>query len=181
MYLISVYFDKKTENRIHSYINDVANMCGNMFMIENQVPPHMTISAFETLQENSVLEVLDTVMPNIIRNKNDRDTRVEWVTVGAFPAVIFIQPVLNEYLHNLSSTIYERIEKVPDTKVSKYYKPFHWLPHATIAKQLSEEEMRKAFDVLQKSFGIFEGEVVKMELAKKNPYRVIASWELKDE
>ena len=38
MYLISVYFDKKTENRIQSYINDVASESGNLFMIENQVP-----------------------------------------------------------------------------------------------------------------------------------------------
>ena len=45
----------------------------------------------------------------------------------------------------------------------------------------AEEEMRKAFDVLQKTFVPFEGEIVRIELAKKNPYRVIESWELKHE
>lgn len=173
MYLISVYFDKKTENRIQSYMNDVASACGNLFMTDNEVPPHMTISAFETLHENEVVEVLNGVLSNIKRNK------IKWVTVGAFPTVIFIQPVLSEYLHNMSSAIYERVEAVPDTKVSKFYKPFSWLPHATIAKLLSEEELLKAFETLWKSFGMFEGEVVRIELAKKNPYRVIASWELK--
>ena len=175
MYLISLYFDKKTENRIQSYINDVASKCGNMFMIDNKVPPHITISSFETLQESSVAEVLDSAISNMKQDK------ISWVTVGAFPTVIFIQPVLKEYLHNLSSTIYERIEKISDTKVNKYYQPFHWLPHATIAKQLSEQEMRAAFDVLQKSFEMFEGEIVRIELAKKNPFRVIKSWELKHE
>jgi 2'-5' RNA ligase len=175
MYLISIYFDKKTEIRIQSYINDIASACGNMFMIENQVPPHITISAFETLNEEKVVEVLGNAFSNIKRNK------IEWVTVGTFPAVIFIQPVLNEYLHNMSSIIYENIKTVPDTKVSKYYKPFHWLAHATIAKQLSGEEMRVAFDMLYKSFGMFEGEIVRIELAKKNPYRIITSWELTDE
>lgn len=172
MYLVSVYFDKKTEHRIQSYINDVAKESGNAFMIDNNVPPHITISAFETLEEKCVVEVLSNAISQIERNK------IEWVTVGEFPTVIFIQPVLNEYLHNMSSLIYESIENLPDTKISKYYKPFSWLPHATIAKQLSEEEIRKAFDVLQKSFGVFEGDVVRIELAKKNPYRVIASWEL---
>lgn len=175
MYLISVYFDKKTENQIQSYINDVASACGNLFMVDNEVPPHITISAFETLHEKEVLEVLNSAFANIKGNK------IEWVTVGTFPTVIFIQPVLNEYLHNISSAIYEIISQIPDTKVSKYYKPFSWLPHATIAKQLSEEEMRKAFEVLQKSFVAFEGKVVRIELAKKNPYRVIASWEVKGE
>ena len=173
MYLVSLYFDKKTEKQIQSYINDVANVCGNTFMIDNQVPPHMTISAFETLQEDSVVVVLENAISNIDTNK------IEWVTVGTFPTVIFIQVVLNEYLHNMSSVIYESIADIPDTKISKCYQPFSWLPHATIAKQLSEEEMRKAFDVLQKSFGTFEGEIVRIELAKKNPFRVIASWELK--
>ena len=172
MYLVSVYFDKKTEHRIQSYTNDVAKESGNAFMIDNNVPPHITISAFETLEEKCVVEVLSNAISQIERNK------IEWVTVGAFPTVIFIQPVLNEYLHNMSSLIYESIENLPDTKISKYYKPFSWLPHATLAKQLSEEEIRKAFDVLQKSFGVFEGDVVRIELAKKNPYRVIASWEL---
>lgn len=174
MYLVSVYFDEKTEKQIQAYINDVAVQCGNTFMIDNRVPPHMTISAFETLHEKEIVEALDAAMSNMKRNK------IECVTVGTFPTVIFIQPVLNEYLHNLSFMIYDEIVNIPDTKVSKYYKPFSWLPHATIAKQLSEEEMRKAFDVLQKSFEVFEGKVVRVELAKKNPYRVIASWELNE-
>ena len=174
MYLISVYFDKKTEERIQSYINTVGMSCGNIFMTDNCVPPHMTISAFESLKEDEIVAALDNALSYIKRNK------IEWVTVGTFPTVIFIQPVLNEYLHNISTEIYDVIVNVPNTKISKYYKPFSLLPHATIAKQLSEEEMRKAFDVLQKNFTAFEGEVVRIELAKKNPYRVIANWELKD-
>lgn len=172
MYLISIYFDEKTNDRIKSYMKEVCRASGNVFMMENEVPAHITLSAFETLHEEIVLNSLNHVTKEFPRNK------IEWVTVGTFPTVIFIQPVLNEYLHNMSSAIYEGIVNIPNTKVSKYYKPFSWLPHATIAKQLSEEEMRKAFDVLQKSFGVFEGEIVRIELAKKNPYRVIASWEL---
>lgn len=172
MYLISVYFDKKTEKRIQSYIDDVAKYSGNTFMIDNNVPPHITISAFETLKEKTVRNALDVAISAIKRKK------IEWVTVGIFPTVIFIQPVLNEYLHDLSSCIYKALSKVSNTKICKCYQPFSWLPHATIAKQLSEDEMKSAFDALQKSFSMFEGEVVRIELAKKNPFRVIASWEL---
>lgn len=175
MYLVSVYFDGKTENQIQSYINDVANVSGNSFMIDNCVPPHITISAFETLYEKEVVVNLNEALSKIKQNT------IEWVTVGAFPSVIFIQPVLNEYLHTLSITIYESIITVPYSNISKYYKPLSWIPHATIAKKLSEEEMRKAFDMLHNSFGVFEGKIVRIELAKKNPYRVIARWEVKDE
>ena len=149
MYLISIYFDKNTENRMQSYIDDVAKHSGNTFMIDNDVPPHITISAFETLHEELVVNKLNDVFANIQREK------IEWVTVGIFPTVIFIQPVLNEYLYELSSVIHKSIVEVRDTKISKYYQSFSWLPHATIAKQLSEDEMRAAFDVLQKSFSMF--------------------------
>ena len=175
MYLISIYFDSNTNDIIKSYIKEVCRVSGNMFMVENDVPAHITLSAFETLHEDIVLNNLKRVMKELSKDK------IEWVTVGTFPTVIFIQPVLNEYIHNMSSVIYDSIKNVPDTKVSKYYKPFSWLPHVTIAKQLSQEEMTKAFETLQKSFRVFEGEVVRIELAKKKPYRVIASWELEDE
>ena len=173
MYLVSVYFDKKTENRIQSYINDVGNSCGNTFMMDHNVPPHITITAFESLHEDLFINAIDAVLSNVTKDK------IEWVTVGTFPTVIFIQPVLNEALHNTSCAIYKSIKDIPDTKVSKYYKPFSWLPHATIAKQLTKDEMRIAFDELSGVFSPFESEVVRIELAKKNPYRVIARWELK--
>lgn len=174
MYLVSLYFDEKTNIRIRAYIQNVAEKSGNRYMVEHNVPPHITISAFEACNENLIIEAMDKVLVNKACGM------LQWIGIGAFKnSTLFIQPVLNEYLHNLSSVIFNSIIDVPEIKVSKYYKPFSWLPHATIAKQLSEEELRKAFDILQKSFGTFEGEVVRIELAKKTPYRVLASWSLK--
>lgn len=50
MYLISIYFDDKTNNRIQQAINQVAKKSGNTFMLDAEVPPHITVSAFETGQ-----------------------------------------------------------------------------------------------------------------------------------
>ena len=164
MYLVSIYFDEKTNNRIKNYMKEVVKSSGNAFMTENHVPPHITISAFETLEEENAKKALDDTVTGISQGE------IQWVTVGTFPTVIFIQPVLNAYLHKISTKVYEAVKVLPDTSVHKYYRPFAWLPHATIGKQLSKEELLQAFDALQKSFGIFESKVVRMELAKKNPY-----------
>ena len=48
MYLISLYFDEKIEKTIQQLIDKVAEKSGNKYMIEGRVPPHITISAFET-------------------------------------------------------------------------------------------------------------------------------------
>ena len=43
MYLVSVYFDDKSNKIISDYINKIAQKTGNTFMTDNHVPPHLTI------------------------------------------------------------------------------------------------------------------------------------------
>ena len=173
MYLISIYFDEKTGKRIQGYINRVAEHSDNHFMLDEKVPPHITLSAFETRDVEPVIDKLSRAVKNMEKG------RVQWATVGQFfPYVIFLAPVLNEYLHGLSQRVYDSLSKIEDVSISPFYQPFQWLPHTTVGKTLSKEQMRKAFEVLQNSFGVFEGEVVEIGLAKTNPHRDIVRWKL---
>ena len=171
MYLISVYFDEKTNQRIQQYINQIAKHSGNTFMLDGFVPPHITISAFESNSKTDILQALDTLAPSLQRGT------LQWVSVGIFfPSVIYLAPVLNAYLHTLSCQIYASLSTVDDICIRPCYQPFHWMPHTTIGKKLSKPEMNTAFQVMQNQFGMFSGEVVKIGLAKTNPYRDL--WEL---
>lgn len=174
MNLVSLYFDEKTDARIRQYINAVAKRTNNTYMLDGKVPPHITVSAFDTKQENEVIEKLDAYLNDVNRGI------VQWVSVGAFfPHVIYMAPVLNAYLHELSVLVYDAVKDADDTIIRKYYQPFNWLPHTTIGKKMSADEMKTAFGVLQESFGMFSGKVVKIGLAKTNPYEDIVTWELK--
>lgn len=174
MYLVSVYFDEKTNKHIQRFVNQVAERTGNRYMLDGNVPPHITISAFETQDEKTVIEVLDSLVRNLHKGS------LTWASVGQFfPYVIYMAPVLNEYLHKMSASVYESLSGLEGVLVNSHYQPFQWLPHTTIAKKLSKEEMQIAFEVLQNSFGVFEGEVVRIGLAKPNPHRDIATWDLK--
>ena len=174
MYLVSIYFGEKTNKRVQQYIDKVAEKSGNTFMQDGKVPPHITISAFEAQNEHLVIDKLECIVEKLKRGS------LQWVSVGQFfPYVLYIAPVLNEYLHEMSVQIYDALSQIDGVKISPYYQPFQWLPHSTIGKTLSQEEMRVAFEVMQNSFGVFDGEVVKIGLAKPNPHRDIKSWELK--
>ena len=174
MYLISIYFDEKTNRQIQQYVNKVAEKTGNTFMLDGDVPPHITISAFETKDEKSVIKTMEQAIARL------RKGTLEWVSVGQFfPYVIFLTPIINQYLHDMCSQIKDELSQIETIKISPYYQPFQWLPHTTVAKKLSKEQMQIAFEVLQNSFGVFEGEVVKIGLAKPNPHRDIATWELR--
>ena len=61
MYLVSVYFDKTAEHILQRYINKIAEKSGNSFMTDNNVPPHMTISAIEARSENALLGAMDNL------------------------------------------------------------------------------------------------------------------------
>lgn len=173
MYLISIYFDEKTEHKIRSYMKQIAKRTGNTYMLDGNVPPHITISAFQSNSEAQAREIFEKTTKNISAGD------LQWVSVGMFfPNVIYLAPVLNEYLHNLSVITYKEAirEKV---SVKHCYQPFSWLPHATLAKQLSKEQLKAAFEIMQNQFGAFGGRVKKIGLAKTNPYKDLIIFELK--
>ena len=173
MYLVSIYFDEKTNKRIRGMINEVADKTGNHFMIEGNVPPHITVSAFETVDEKGAVAVLESAVQEL------RCGELQWASVGQFfPYVIYAAPVLNAYLHHMSTQVYDSLKSLDGVKISPYYRPFQWLPHTTIGKKLSKEEMKVAFEVLQNSFGLFDGKVVRIGLAKTNPYQEVVNWDL---
>ena len=59
MYLVSVYFDDKSNKIISDYINKIAQKTGNTFMTDNHVPPHLTIMSVEAREEEKLTEVME--------------------------------------------------------------------------------------------------------------------------
>lgn len=182
MYHISMYFDKKTEARMRDYIKKVAEVTGNQYMLDADVPPHITLLALECEQEEELVRRLEAFVCDRdgMRMVELQSGTIRWVSVGSFlPGVIFLQPVLNEYLQGLMQQVYDSVKDVQGCKVRPCYRPFSWLPHCTIAKKLTSQQLLQAFEVLQREFAVFEGQVVRIGLAKMNPHREIASWVLK--
>jgi len=175
MYLISIYFDEKTNATIKHHMERVAECTGNTFMLDGNVPPHITICALESMHEEQLVMVLEQQKDKLQQGS------LNWVSVGTFlPQVIYLQPVLNQYLQQMAEQIYQGVEALSNTKISPMYQPFNWLPHSTVGKTLSKEQLQKAFIALQNSFVPFQGEVVKIGLAKTNPYTEIRNWVLEE-
>lgn len=172
MYLISAYFDKNTTKHLARLINTVAQKCGNTYMVDNHVPPHMTISNFEIRDPYNLIEDF-----NRLKNFSAGDINI--ISVGAFlPYVLYASPVLNNYLQILAENTYEILSTRNDVTISKCYKPYQWFPHITLGKKLSKEEMQTAFEAMQIHFSPIAGKIVRLGLSETNPHRDIASVEL---
>lgn len=100
MYLISVYFDEKTNNILQKYIDKVALETGNLFMEDKHVPPHMTISSIEA-----------------------RNVEVLIPAVGSIPDDDIKRMIAESYdlvTDSPSKRIYEAVKKIPKGKVATY-------------------------------------------------------------
>lgn len=172
-YLVSIYFDDKTDKLFCKYMKEVADCCGNTYMPDHRVPPHITILAFEADEEESVIKSLEECVARL------QSGQLQWVSVGAFSSgVLYLAPVLNEYLHRMMEEVYSSVKGLKDVRISPFYQPFQWLPHTTIAKKLTVRQMQEGFALLQPIFHRWEGKVVKIGLATKNPYQEICEWKL---
>lgn len=174
MYLISIYFDKKTEQIMQSHINQVAKASGNSFMLDGNIPPHITVLGFDGKDEEKVLEIFENNIKSI------ESGQICFASLGVFKGqVIYVQPILNEYLHNLSVKAHEMYTGVDDIRFSPYYNTFGWIPHLSIGKHLDEKQMEEAFKSLVKNFVPMEATVTRIGIAKTNPHRDIKVLELK--
>ena len=174
MYLISLYFDEKTNKIIESLMNSAAEKCGNTDMTQKHVPPHITLSVFESREkEDALVRCLDCVFGQT------QAVKVKWVSVAAFfPQVLYLVPVLSESLHEFSVKTFKALENCRDTRIQECYRPFGWIPHTTVARRLSPDQMRNAFEALQTTFVPFEGMVVRIGLSTASQKREIKRWDL---
>jgi len=173
MYLISVYFDEKANKNLQRYINMIADRTGNAFMTDNNVPPHMTISSIEARNVETLVPAFEGLKNNITAGS------VQFVSVGQLlPYVMYVTPILNEYLLDLQNKVYEAVKDIPETSVSKLYRPYSWLPHVTIGKKLDKDQLMSAFDVCRNNFVPFEARITGIGLAKVNPHEDVIRYEM---
>ena len=59
MYLVSLYFDKQTDYILSNLMKQIARKSGNSYMLERQIPPHLTIGMVRQGKETDLLQHLD--------------------------------------------------------------------------------------------------------------------------
>lgn len=174
MYLISIYFDDKTEQIMQKYINQVAKASRNTFMLDGNITPHITLLGFQTKDETKVIELLDKQIDEF------NEGQIYFASLGEFKGqVIYAQPILNEYLNKISERLYNIYKNDESITFNNFYTPHNWIPHMSIGKHLDEEQMIEAFKVLLKQFVPMEATVTRIGIAKTNPHRDIKIYELK--
>ena len=173
-YAVTLEFDKETENKIQELIDEVAKVTGCDYMKRSKIPPHVTVSALVSDDEESLLLEMEKIAETM--NKEF----LWFANIGVFnPLVIYLGPVMNEFLQNTCRTVNERLLQYAEVGNRGRYLPNQWIPHAGIAVKLTPEALKEAFAIVQEKFSAFGATVEKVVLARAEPYEELCSWKLK--
>ena len=176
MYLISLYFDDEHTKIMNDYIKTVQERTKNCYMTNKNIPAHLTLATLHDYDEKMMIDQLNEVI------KNMNSGFIDVVAIGTFlKNTIYLTPVLNKYLHELSFQINAVIDKIDIHREHNRYKPYHWLPHITIARKLNDKELKIAFESLNQIFSPMTIKMTHIALSKSHPYQDIYVWKLKGE
>ncbi len=192
MYLVSAYFDDQPTKTLNRLISCIADKSGNDFMISHKVPPHLTLCQIEAKSEEVLVSPFHNIKNSLqhIQNKNGTANNISckksenhqqvnmqifFASTGFFKqSVIYAAPVYNETLDFLVKTVYSAFCNIEQTKISSFYKPMSFMPHVTLGKTLTKEQMKNAFDILQDNFFPFKAKITRLGLSKVKPYTDLA-------
>ncbi len=143
-------------------------------MKQSKIPPHVTVSALVSDDEESLLLEMEKIAETM--NKEF----LWFANIGVFnPLVIYLGPVMNEFLQNTCRTVNERLLQYAEVGNRGRYLPNQWVPHAGIAVKLTPEALKEAFAIVQEKFSAFGATVEKIVLVRAEPYEELRSWNLK--
>ncbi|MBP3869795.1 MAG: hypothetical protein J6E46_02335 [Faecalicoccus sp.] len=159
MYLVSLYFDEKTNGILNQWKDP-----------SRDVPNHITVASFDTdVKDIKAYFSLEGIFSSEVHF-------VSQGILGKDNVVIYV--LLNEYLHELSKSVHESLNRIPDVKISLKYRVWGWIPHVTMASKCTKGRIQSYFLNNIALFHDFTGKVTKIAISKTNPYEDIVVWDL---
>ena len=173
-YAIVLYFDDVTNASINEIIKNVAIISGNNYMVEVNIPPHITIGSFLSGDYSELCKGIENIVDHIERGT------VKFDSIKAFePRVMFMSPINDTILEQLNELVHDQFLKNFLPADNDNYLPENWIPHCALAVRLSMEQFEKAMIIKNRiKFPIF-AEIQKIALAKCNPYKEITVWDIR--
>lgn len=174
-FAVTLEFDQQSENMMQEMIDEVARVTGCDRMKQENVPPHVTVCCLEGENEAVLLAEMEKIASSMSKST------VRFANIGVFnPLVIYLGPVMNEFLQSTCRTVNERLLQHAEVGNKGNYLPNRWVPHAGIALKLTPEALMKAFAIVQERFRPFDATVERIVLVQAEPYKELRAWELKE-
>lgn len=170
-YAVVLYFDPVTDDTLKKIIKDIAEISNNNYMVDVNIPPHITIGSFLSDGSDGLIGIIENFAKSI------ETFEVKFDGIGVFePRVLYASPIKSGYLAHLNERINEVLLKQLQPADNGYYTPEKWIPHCALVVRLDERQFQKAKTIEEKIELPMIAKVQKVALAKCNPYKEIEVW-----
>ena len=140
-YAVSLHFSQKVNDIVISTLQTIADETGNRFMIENKIPPHITIGAFHAAREEEakLLQLVEDFA------RDQKAGTIQFSEVGDFNGkVLFLKPEKNLFLSKINKELHTLLLPEFEKAENGYYLPDIWFPHTTLATRLNQSQFSAA-------------------------------------
>lgn len=174
-YAIELFYDHESEPAVRGIWDGLGEKLGKPSLSELGARPHVSLAVY-----NDGLDAAD--FPEQLREFAQSVAPFEFKlsSVGTFPSregVVFLAPVVTRQL----LAVHARFHKVfsrNDELGMAYYLPGNWVPHCTVAINLSAAEAREAVAYCRESFQPITGRFQQIGLVEFRPVKELFTCEL---
>ena len=174
-YAVSLHFTQKVNEIIISTLHDIADETENCFMIENKIPPHITIGAFHAAREEEA-KLLQLVEDFAQRQKAGT---VQFSGVGDFNSkVLFLKPEKNLFLSEINNALHSLLLPEFEKAENGYYLPDIWFPHTTLATRLNQSQFSAAEKIAKQIALPLEAAIDELAVYQCSPFLELKKYKL---
>lgn len=168
-YSISLFFDEEGQDYLNDLIKQVAHVTGNNYMVDNEVPPHITLGMFKT--DNTHIDGLITIVEKVAKVSGEIKLRnLEAVTFRNKLLIIKPDDCAGSLLNLLNKELHTRCLQKFSPGCNNLYIPEFFFPHIAIASGLTNIQMIKAIDYIKYKLHNVELQIKTISLARRHPY-----------
>ena len=173
MYHFSLYFDEKTNQKLSFLSKQIEKELHQNYLEKHHIPFHLTVATYKEIKEDKFIELANELFTK------GKKQELYFVSIGCFQkSTLYLLPVYNEFLNQLILKVHHTFDENVSISQKNRYLPYHFVPHVSISRKLNEQQTNQAFKILNHYFEPFHGKVIKIVLAKTNPYQEIKIWDL---
>lgn len=166
-YAVSLHFTPDVNEIITSAVKSIAEVTGNSFIIENKIPPHVTIGAFHAAKEDEVklIQMVDDF------TETQNAGVVQFTEIGNFNGkVLFLKPEKDAFLSRINAELHTALLPEFEKAENGYYLPEIWFPHTTLATRLNPSQFEKAQEIAKQIKLSLEATVTEISVYQCAPF-----------
>ena len=156
-------FEQQTEEFFDILIDKLARVSGNSIRLCNGQPPHVSMGIFDIVDESDPVRVMEDVLRSL------RPFTMTFDALGAFlPGTLVALPVMTDEMIGMNRAIHAVADQlfVP----SRQYVYGTWVPHLTLAAELTHAELVQTFDAAGMDWKPVSARTVSISLVHHFPY-----------